>query len=951
MAKQDLHNYIYVQGARQNNLKNVSLTIPKNQLVVMTGLSGSGKSSLAFNTIYAEGQRRYLESLSSYARQFLGNNDKPDVDSIEGLLPSISIDQKTTTNNPRSTVGTVTEIYDYFRLLWARIGVPYCPNGHGPIKTLTTKQIVEKVYLDIPLESRIQILAPIAFKQKGTFAKELNKLKLDGFLRVRIDGNVYSLDDEITLDKNKFHYIDIIVDRIVLNEDNQTRERLTEAIETCLKHGNNKVVVWDGNKDILYSKNHSCPVCGFSIPEMEPRLFSFNSPTGYCEECKGIGYVYEPDEDRMIPDRNLSINQGGIRWFKNTMDSKNLEWQKFAALLDHYHIDRDKPIKNLSRREIDLMMWGSDEPIEVVAKSASHKTYSSYDYIEGVLAAIKRRHLETNSEMARELYGFYMVEKPCSACHGHRLSPKALSVKINGKSIMDVCDMSVAQMHDWFLGLELTEQERQIGKMVLKEILNRLQFLINVGLDYLTLSRPAGTLSGGENQRIRLAAQIGSSLTGVLYVLDEPSIGLHQKDNQKLIATMKAMRDMGNSLIVVEHDTETILAADHIVDIGPGAGVNGGKIIAQGSVDDIIKAKASITGKYLSGELEIPVPKGRRSGNGKKIVLKGAKTNNLKNINVTFPLGKFICVTGVSGSGKSSLINETLVPNIKKILFNPFELAPKIGDLTGIKDIDNLIVVDQEPIGRTPRSNPATYTGLFDDIRTIFANTPEAKARGYDKGRFSFNVESGRCEKCGGDGYIRIAMHFLPDVYVKCDECGGKRYNAETLSVLYKNKSIYDVLEMSVDEALEFFKNMPAPRRKLELMKDVGLGYLKLGTLSTDLSGGEAQRIKLAKFLQKKASDKTIIVLDEPSTGLHSHDIAKLIEVLNRIVTNGSTVIVIEHNLDIIKCADYIIDMGPDGGDRGGRVITTGTPEQIIKDEDISYTAKYLKPVLYAKKK
>ena len=946
MAKQDLHNNIYVQGARQNNLKNVDVVIPKNKLVVMTGLSGSGKSSLAFNTIYAEGQRRYLESLSSYARQFLGANDKPDVDSIEGLLPAISIDQKTTSNNPRSTVGTVTEIYDYLRLLWARIGIPYCPNGHGPIKTLTTKQIVDKIYLDFKQESRLQVLAPIAYKQKGTFAKELNKLKLDGFLRVRIDGNIYSLDDPIELDKNKFHYIDIIVDRIVLNPDNQTHDRLTEAVETSLKHGNNKIVIWDGKNDILYSKNHSCPVCGFSIPEMEPRLFSFNSPTGYCEKCKGLGFTYEPDEERMIPDKSLSINQGGIRWFKNVIDTKNLEWQKFDALLKHYNIDKDKPLSKMSRRELDLMLYGSDEPIEVIAKSEGRKTYVYNECIEGVLTTIKRRHLETNSEMAREFYGMYMVEKPCDECHGHRLSKKALSVKINGKSIMDVCDMSVAEMHDWFLGLELNDTERQIGKQVLKEIVNRLEFLINVGLDYLTLSRPAGTLSGGENQRIRLAAQIGSSLTGVLYVLDEPSIGLHQKDNAKLINTMKAMRDLGNSLIVVEHDTETMQAADYLIDIGPQAGVNGGKVVACGTVDDIIKAKDSITGKYLSGEYTIPVPKTRRGGNGKKITIKGCKANNLKNLTVTFPLGKLICVTGVSGSGKSTLINETLVANIRKILFNPFELAPKITDLTGIKDIDNLVVVTQEPIGRTPRSNPATYVGLFDDIRTVFANTPEAKARGYDKSRFSFNCDSGRCEKCQGDGYIRIAMHFLPDVYVKCDECGGKRYNQETLSVLYKNKSIYDVLEMSVDEAYEFFINIPSIKRKLELMRDVGLGYLKLGELSTDLSGGEAQRIKLAKFLQKKASDRTIIVLDEPSTGLHQHDIAKLIEVLNRIVNNGTTVIIIEHNLDIIKCADYIIDLGPDGGDRGGRVITTGTPEQILKDADKSYTAKYLKKVL-----
>ncbi len=947
MFKQDLHNYIYVKGARQNNLKNVDVVIPKNKFVVITGLSGCGKSSLAFNTIYAEGQRRYLESLSSYARQFLGNNDKPDVDSIEGLLPSISIDQKTTSNNPRSTVGTVTEIYDYLRLLWARIGVPYCPNGHGPIKTLTTKQIVEKIYLDFELESHLQILSPVVYKQKGSFAKELNKLKMEGFLRIKIDGHIYNLDEQINLDKNKFHYIDIIVDRIVLNRDNQTFSRLTEAVEMCLKHSNGKVVVWDSeNKSILYSKNHSCPICGFSIPEMEPRLFSFNSPTGYCEECKGLGFTYEPNEDRMLPNKNLSINEGGIRWFKNTMNTKNLEWQKFNAMLEHYHIDKDKPIIKLSKREIHLMMWGSDEPIKVVAKSESHKTYVFNDYIEGVLATIKRRHLETNSEMSREFYGFYMVEKPCPKCHGHRLSPKALSVKINNKSIMDVCDMSIIEMQDWFLGLTLNKTEQTIAKQVLKEIIDRLTFLINVGLDYLTLSRSAGTLSGGENQRIRLAAQIGSSLTGVLYVLDEPSIGLHQKDNIKLINTMKAMRDLGNSLIVVEHDPETMLAADYLIDMGPKAGNNGGKIVAVGSVQDIINAKNSITGKYLSNEYNIPIPKKRRSGNGQKIIIKGCKANNLKNITVTFPLGKFICITGVSGSGKSTLVNETFVKNIRKLLFNPFELAPKIDNLTGINNIYNLVVVTQDPIGRTPRSNPATYVGLFDDIRDVFAKTPEAKARGFSKSRFSFNCDEGRCEKCYGDGYIRIAMHFLPDVYVKCDECNGKRYNDETLSVLYKNKSIYDVLEMSVDEAYDFFNNIPNIKRKLELMKDVGLGYLKLGELSTDLSGGEAQRIKLAKFLQKKANDKTIIVLDEPTTGLHQHDVAKLIEVLSRIVDNDSTVIVIEHNLDVIKCADYIIDLGPDGGDRGGNIVTTGTPEQIIKSASKSYTAQFLMKIL-----
>lgn len=946
MSKKDLANNIYVIGARENNLKNVSLTIPKNKLVVMTGLSGSGKSSLAFNTIYAEGQRRYLESLSSYARQFLGNNSKPDVDTIEGLLPSISIDQKTINNNPRSTVGTVTEIYDYLRLLWARIGIPYCPKGHGPIKTLTSRQIVDKIYANFKEEEHLNILTPVAYRTKGTLKKEIENLKTSGYLRVRVDGVVRTLDEEINLNKNQFHNLDVVVDRIVLNNDNQTRARLFDSVEQALKQGDNKIVVLAKDKEILYSKNHSCPICGFSIPEMEPRLFSFNSPTGACYKCKGIGSIYEPDEDRMIPDKTLTINEGAFRYFRNTMDSKSLEWQKFAALIKHYKIPRDIPIKDLPRKQLEILLYGSHEPINISIKSAGGNVYNRCDFIEGVLSLIKRRHLETTSELTREIYGFYMTEKQCDECKGQRLNAQALSVKIAGKSIVDVCEMPITKIRDFFLGLELNEQEKQISRLVLKEIINRLTFLINVGLDYLTLSRPASSLSGGENQRIRLASQIGATLTGVLYVLDEPSIGLHQKDNDKLINTMKAMRDIGNSLIVVEHDIETMFAADYLIDVGPKAGNEGGKIIAQGTLQDIINAKNSITGKYLSGEYQIPIPKTRRSGNGQKIILKGINVNNLKNIDATFPLGKFICVTGVSGSGKSSLVSEALVKNLQKILSDPFIIAPKVRDIVGVNNVDKLVVVTQEPIGRTPKSNPATYTSLFDDIRSLFANTNEAKARGYSKSKFSFNLDGGRCEKCHGDGYLKIEMHFLPDVYIKCDECNGKRYNNETLSILYRNKSIYDVLEMSVAEAYDFFINIPSIKHKLEIMNDVGLGYLKLGAPSTTLSGGEAQRIKLAKFLQKKANSKSIIVLDEPSTGLHPHDVAKLIQVLNTIVDRGTTVIVIEHNLDIIKCADYVIDLGPDGGDAGGKIVTTGSPEQIIKDQKVSYTAQYLKKVL-----
>lgn len=937
---------IIVNGARENNLKNVNVVIPKNKLVVLTGVSGSGKSSLAFNTIYAEGQRKYLESLSTYARQFLGWNDKPDVDSIEGLSPAIAISQKSSSHNPRSTVGTVTEIYDYLRVIFARIGVPYCPNDNIPIETLTTTQIVDKIFEQFQEDDKLQIMAVYCRKQKGTFKTDLEKLKNLGFLRVRIDGQIYSLDENIELTKNNFHNIDIVIDRIIGHHDSDTRSRIFAAVETALKHGVHQVLVLTNDKEVTYSESHSCSKCGFSIPEMEPRLFSFNSPIGACEHCKGLGVTFEPDESRMIPHPELSINEGGIEFFKNSVNTPNIDWQTFNCMLNHYKINKDIPINKLTRKQIDLMMYGSDEPIHIVYKSSGGISHERYDYVEGVLNRVKRLYFETSSEFARTYYGKFMEEKTCKVCSGKRLNEKALCVKIDGKSIIDLTNMNVSSLLDFFLNLKLTDYQKQIANLALKEVISRLNFLVNVGLEYLTLSRNANTLSGGEAQRIRLATQIGSSLTGILYVLDEPSIGLHQKDNMKLIHALQKMRDLGNSILVVEHDEETMKNSDYIIDMGPLAGIYGGKVVATGTWQDIANNKNSITGKYLSHEWTIPVPKIRRTGNGQKIVLKGAKLNNLKNIDVTFPLGKFICVTGVSGSGKSTLILDTLATNINRILFNPFTSAPKIRSITGIQNIDKLIIVTQDPIGRTPRSNPATYVGVFDDIRDLFANIPEAKARGYKKGRFSFNVPGGRCEKCQGDGLIRISMQFLPDVYVKCDECNGKRYNEETLGIKYKNKSIYDVLEMSVDEAMEFFKNIPNIYHKIQLLHEVGLGYLKLGVAATDLSGGEAQRIKLAKFLQKNSTKNTILILDEPTTGLHTHDIKNLIQILNRIVDHGTTVIVIEHNLDLIKCADYIIDMGPDGGDKGGTIVATGTPEQLLDKKDVSYTAQYLEGIL-----
>lgn len=933
---------IIVHGARENNLKNIDITIPKNKFVVITGLSGSGKSSLAFDTIYAEGQRRYLESLSTYTRQFLGGNEKPDVDSIEGLSPSIAIDQKSTSNNPRSTVGTVTEIYDYLRVFFARIGVPYCINGHGIIKTQTIKQIVDFLF-DLPDETKIIIFSPMVNNEKGAHENLLQNLRNSGFLRVRIDNEVYSLDDNISLDKNKRHTIEVMVDRIVLRKDSQTRSRLNDSIETALKTSSGFVLAQFNDEEKLFNEHYACDKCGFSIPNLEPRLFSFNSPLGACENCKGIGVVYEPDPNKMIPNKDLSIIDGAIDFFKNTVNTTNMDWQRYFNMLMHYEISIDKPISELSKKDLHHILYGSDEPITIIMESANGRKYEQLDYVEGPLDLIKRRYQETSSDMAREYYSKYMTEKTCPKCNGQRLNELALCVKIGDKSIIDFTKLDIQSAIDFLLSLELTKDQQIISKLVLKEIIDRLSFLNNVGLDYLMLSRNASTLSGGEAQRIRLATQIGSHLTGVLYVLDEPSIGLHQKDNEKLIKTIRQICDLGNSMLVVEHDEDTMNAADWLIDIGPGAGSNGGYVVSEGEVDRVKNDPNSLTGQYLSGKKFIPIPSSRRSGNGKKIILKNATGNNLKNVNLEIPLGKMISVTGVSGSGKSTLILDTLVKGLTKQLFNPFEDHAPFKEIIGANNIDKIIEVSQDPIGRTPRSNPATYTGVFDDIRDVFSNIVDAKEKGYSKGRFSFNVKGGRCEHCQGDGVIKIDMQFLPSVYITCEECQGKRYNEETLKIKFKGKSIYDVLKMTIAEATEFFINIPIIHRKLQLLVDVGLGYLQLGAPSNVLSGGEAQRIKLAKFLQRKATGKTLFVLDEPTTGLHIHDISKLIDVLNRIVDNGDTAIIIEHNLDLIKVCDHIIDLGPDGGNRGGEILVTGTPEQIVSSGKFSYTADYLK--------
>ena len=933
---------IVIKGARVNNLKNVDLTLPRNKLIVMTGLSGSGKTSLAFDTIYAEGQRRYVESLSSYARQFLGGIEKPDVDLIEGLSPSIAIDQKTTSNNPRSTVGTITEIYDYLRLLYARCGVAYCPNHNKPIEAMSVSNMVNRVK-EYPLNSRIEILANVVTNRKGTFKDYFDKLKNDGYLRLYVDGELKTLDEDIILDKNKRHDIDVVVDRIVVRENIDTR--LNDSLELALKMADGTCIIKCGDNRELLSSNFACPECGFTVPKLEPRLFSFNSPLGACDCCKGLGITTEVDVEYLMPDKSLSINEGGIRYYKNIVNTSNIEWQNFHALLKHYKISLDKPLNKMTKKEMDIILYGSDEPIKFEIVSSGGNKYSKNQPIEGVKTLIERRYEETTSKMSKEWYYSYMFESVCPKCHGARLNDKVLAIKVNGKNIYEFTQMSIKDAHDFLENLKLSKSQMEIAKLLLAEVKSRLKFLIDVGLDYLTLDRIAGSLSGGEAQRIRLATQIGSTLTGVLYVLDEPSIGLHQRDNGKLIATLKRMRDLGNTVIVVEHDEETMMESDLIVDVGPGAGKEGGNIVFCGTPSEILKSQNSITGMYLSGRKKIEVPAVRRKGNGKEIKIIGACEHNLKNIDVSFPLGKFICVTGVSGSGKSTLVNEILTKGVMKNL-NRVRVKPGAHKkINGLNNIDKIVAISQDPIGRTPRSNPATYTGVFDDIRDLFASTPDAKERGYDKGRFSFNVQGGRCEACWGDGVKKISMLFVPDVYVECEECHGKRYNSETLEVKYKGKSIYDVLKMNVKEALEFFKNHPKIRNKLQTLYDVGLGYVELGQSATTLSGGEAQRVKLASELQKKATGKTLFVLDEPTTGLHMEDVKKLISIIDRIVDNGDTVVVIEHNLDVIKCADYIIDLGKEGGDGGGEIITTGSPEEVAKCKD-SYTGQYLRKVL-----
>mgnify|MGYP001160343044 CR=1 FL=1 len=933
---------IVIKGARAHNLKNIDVTIPRDQLVVVTGLSGSGKSSLAFDTIYAEGQRRYVESLSAYARQFLGQMDKPDVDAIEGLSPAISIDQKTTSRNPRSTVGTVTEIYDYLRLLFARIGRPTCPVHGIEITSQTIEQMVDRI-MEYEERTKLQVLAPVVSGKKGAHVKVLEDIKREGYVRVRVDGEMREVEEEIELEKNKKHSIEVVIDRIVVKDG--VESRLADSLEAALKLGEGNVIIdVIGKEELLFSEHHACPHCGFSIGELEPRMFSFNSPFGACPTCDGIGYKQKVDVELVIPDPDLTLKEGAIAPWQPT--SSQYYPQLLESVCRHYGIDMDVPVKDLPKEQLDKILHGSGkERIHFRYENDFGQIRENHIYFEGVLNNVERRYKETSSDFIREQMEKYMGEQKCTTCRGHRLKKEALAVKVNGLHISETADFSIVEAKTFFAELQLTEKERKIAALILREIQERLGFLNDVGLDYLTLSRSAGTLSGGEAQRIRLATQIGSRLTGVLYILDEPSIGLHQRDNDRLIKTLQNMRDIGNTLIVVEHDEDTMMAADYLIDIGPGAGVHGGEVISAGTPEEVMKDEKSLTGQYLSGKKFIPLPRERREPTDRWVEVIGAKENNLKNVKARFPLGTFTAVTGVSGSGKSTLVNDILHKALAQKLNRAKQKPGKHREVKGIEYLDKVIDIDQSPIGRTPRSNPATYTGVFDDIREVFSATNEAKVRGYKKGRFSFNVKGGRCEACRGDGIIRIEMHFLPDVYVPCEVCHGKRYNRETLEIKYKGKNISDVLNMTVEDALVFFENIPKIKRKLQTIADVGLGYIKLGQPATTLSGGEAQRVKLASELHRRSTGRSFYILDEPTTGLHADDISRLLSVLQRLVENGDTVLVIEHNLDVIKTADYIVDLGPEGGDRGGTIVASGTPEVIAETEE-SYTGRYLKRIL-----